>query len=140
MRIRSISMAVLIILICLSLVACSFPITKAGARAKANSDFTENKEAFAQVVNAANLHGNILSATLGIGTIQDIAVPDELAAAGINAIYADVNDQMIYFEYAEPIMWTTAFGILYAADDPSLPEWYRLEPIKDHWYFFRIVS
>ena len=65
---------------------------------------------------------------------------EELAAAGINSIFADVNDRVIYFEYAEGIMWATGFGILYAADEPGLPEWYRLEPIEDRWYFYIVES
>ena len=106
----------------------------------ANSDFADNREVFAQIADATNLRDNILSESFGIGAIRDIDVPEELAAAGINSIVADVNDRVIYFEYAEGIMWVTGFGILYAADEPDLPEWYRLEPIEDHWYFYRVVS
>ncbi len=140
MRIRKVLMALLIMLTCLSLAGCSFPITIARAKAMANSDFADNREVFAQIADATNLRDNILSESFGIGAIRDIDVPEELAAAGINSIVADVNDRVIYFEYAEGIMWVTGFGILYAADEPDLPEWYRLEPIEDHWYFYRVVS
>ena len=98
------------------------------------------QRSFAQIADATNLRDNILSESFGIGAIRDIDVPEELAAAGINSIVADVNDRVIYFEYAEGIMWVTGFGILYAAYEPDLPEWYRLEPIEDHWYFYRVVS
>ena len=140
MQIRKTFVAVLILLICLWLAGCSFPITIARARAMANSDFADNWEVFAQIADTANLRGNILSESLGIGAVRDIDIPEELAAAGINSIFADVNDRVIYFEYAEGIMWATGFGILYAADEPGLPEWYRLEPIEDRWYFYIVES
>ena len=51
------------------------------------------------------------AAEFGIGEIKKLAIPDELIAIGFGWINASVVDKYIIFIYAEPIMWTTSFGI-----------------------------
>lgn len=138
MRMKWIVAAWLIILIGFALHTHSLPYTVTTAKAKAYSDFKSNKDAFTHIASTTYLGGNIFSSLFGIDRVKEIPVPEELEAIGIGSIFT--VEEVLYFEYEAAIMWTTSFGILYAEDEPSLDEWYQLEPVEDNWYYYRIVS
>lgn len=114
------------------------PLTQKKAESRALYDFKANRKEFVKIVNDTSLNTMSLATVLGIKPTEEYSIPDNLTSVGINSIYA--ADGVLYFEYEDSIMWSTPFGILYTNDTSSIDEWYRLVPIENGWYYYRIVS
>lgn len=135
--IRRIAISGLIIacVLCLFAYVLPVPITGYKAERRARTDYAEHKGTFAKIVNETNLQGSLLGRLFGVDKIQ---IPSELESIGIGKAF--VASKMLFLEYDDPIMGTTSFGIVYTEDVNSLEEWYRIKPIEDDWYFYRVVS
>lgn len=114
------------------------PVTQSKAQQRAFNDYSSHSAIFADFAADISLDANPMESLLQIDPLESIPVPDELAALGIESIYA-TND-VVYFKYSDSIMGMTPFGILITQDISALDEWYKTIPIEDDWYYYRIVS
>ncbi len=120
---------------CLFAYILPFPVTARKAERRARSDYAAHKAILTQLVNETDFRESFLSDLSGITRIQ---LPDEIKSLGIGDAF--VVRKMLFLEYEDAIMGITSFGIMFANDVSSLEEWYKIDPIENGWYFYRVLS
>lgn len=123
----------LILLCCILLCSCS--AVHEASKARVIERYLDNSVVFDQIVQDIPYQHSGLFRVFMHGSI---VVPQEILDLGVKEIYYGPDG--IFFEFSHVVFFVPPQGILYSENVKGIGDWYKLESIRDNWYYFWIFT